>query len=265
MIFGQNPFIFDVVGIHFCEPYRIITRFFKGKSLFELIHNYSDDTKSALLNISSPRESKISLSGCQLTKIAYQIANGMMFLHSNGIVHCDLTSSNVLLDDFGAVKIANFGLSGLVCSFNNKIKNDILSFKRNSYRLIGKPGNPGYLAPEVLEKNKIGSKADVYSYGIILWEMLMKKIPFDGMSYQSIYDYTVRKNKRLPINVPASDELIKLINLCLSSNPHDRPDFIDIVNLFEGGKIAFELNSTSEQVRNDLKLGKKELSEDSYS
>lgn len=181
MIFGQNPFIFDVVGIHFCEPYRIITRFFKGKSLFELIHNYSDDTKSALLNISSPRESKISLSGCQLTKIAYQIANGMMFLHSNGIVHCDLTSSNVLLDDFGAVKIANFGLSGLVCSFNNKIKNDILSFKRNSYRLIGKPGNP------------------------------------------------------------------------------------DIVNLFEGGKIAFELNSTSEQVRNDLKLGKKELSEDSYS
>ena len=93
----------------------------------------------------------------------------------------------------------------------------------------------------------------------------MKKIPFDGMSYQSIYDYTVRKNKRLPINVPASDELIKLINLCLSSNPHDRPDFIDIVNLFEGGKIAFELNSTSEQVRNDLKLGKKELSEDSYS
>ena len=71
----------DDIGAHIKEPYRIITRFCQGKSLFDRIH----------------RAPKHTLSPAKLTSLAYQVASGMAFLYSNGIVHRDLKTMNILL------------------------------------------------------------------------------------------------------------------------------------------------------------------------
>lgn len=225
----KHPFILDFVGGSFNEPYRIMTRFCEGDSLFELLHKPLDRT----------------LSNLHLTKIAYQIAEGMNFLHSNGVAHFDLNSSNILIDDEGVVKIANLGLSGMIYSKNcGKDEIDLFLSQPISYQLIGNLGKPNYMAPEVLENKKITPKADIYSYGIILWELAMKQIPFNKMSFQEIFDHVVSKNRRLPIKFPISTELIKLINSCWSENPNDRPEFSEIVDLFLKGKVKFEGEST---------------------
>lgn len=235
----KHPSILEVVGASFCEPYRIMTPYFKGRSLFELINDQNNSTQIEF----------------QLNRIAYQIANGMMFLHSNGIAHFDLNSSNILIDDNGAVKIANLGVTGMIFPKNyNKNEADIFSSKQECYQLIGNLGKPNYMAPEVLKKKKISPKADVYSYGIILWEMATKQIPFNNMSYQNIYEHVVSKNRRLPITLPISNELIKLINLCWSENPNDRPEFSEIIDLFNKGKIKLESDTKQLLASNDFSL-----------
>ena len=204
----HHRYVLELVGTHVKEPYRIITRFCPGKSLFDRLHRGQ-----------SP------LSPQRLTMIAYQVAEGMRFLHSHCIVHRDLKTMNILLDENDAAKIADFGLAGVM-----RDKDEVL---------MGGVGTPHYTAPEVLERKRYGPKVDTYSYGVILWEMAVKQIPFREKTHQEIYDHVVTHGWRLPLNNSIPEPLKKLINRCWSQNPNDRPEFSEIVELFESGKIFF--------------------------
>jgi serine/threonine protein kinase len=105
-------------------------------------------------------------------KIAYQAAKGMHFLHSSGIVHRDLKSLNLLLDSKWNVKVSDFGLT--------RSKEHMA---RNNNRLA--EGSIHWMAPEVLnEAPEVDLMlADVYSFGIILWELLTREQPYHGMTY----------------------------------------------------------------------------------
>ena len=219
----KHPFVLELVGVHIKEPYRIITRFCSGKSLFDRLHkSYGEH-----------------LSSFQLTKIAYQVAEGMAFLHSKGIVHRDLKSMNILLDENNDAKIADFGLAGIL---------------QHNKELVGGVGTPNYSAPEILERKRYGPKIDVYSYGVILWEMAMQQIPFRDKTFNAIYDQVVNKNWRLAFTRPIPENLKSLITKCWSANPNDRPDFSEIVDLFQKGKINFESSSplSEEEKKNIL-------------
>lgn len=204
----HNRYVLELVGTHIRQPYRIITRFCPGKSLFERIHR-----------------PKTPLTPLHLTQIAYQMAVGIAYLHSQGIVHRDLKTLNIILDEDEAAVIADFGLCGFV---------------DNNEGLVGGVGTPHYTAPEVLAHKRYGLKVDVYSFGIILWEMATNQIPYRDKTQAEIYSHVVTHGWHLKIPSSVPDGLRRLILRCWSIDPNDRPDFEEIVDLFASGRVFFE-------------------------
>jgi serine/threonine protein kinase len=205
----KHPFVLELVGAHITEPYRIITRFCSGKSLFDRLHR--------------PRGLPL-LNATHLTRLAFQVAVGMAHLHSLGIVHRDLKTLNILLGEDGTGCVADFGLSGMM---------------RNNQELCGGVGTPHYTTPEVLAHTRYGPKVDTYSYGVVLWEMLMRKVPYGDMPQMAIYEHVVTRGWRLPIPNDTPQAMKKLITRCWAKNPTDRPEFVEIVSWFETGEIFF--------------------------
>ena len=107
-------------------------------------------------------------------KMLRHAAKGMYFLHSSGIAHRDLKSLNLLLDAKWNVKVSDFGLT----RFKEQIK-------RNQQEQLMQGGSIHWTAPEVLNESSYidHEAADVYSFGIILWEVLTRLDPFASMRY----------------------------------------------------------------------------------
>jgi serine/threonine protein kinase len=122
----------------------MVTEFVSNGCLFDILHR--SENKDQLPD------------DFQILQIAKQIALAMIYLHSRGILHCDLKSQNVLLTDDYQVKLCDFGLA----RYKER-------FMKDNH---GKIGTPHWMAPEILRGEKYEEPADVYSFGVILWEML---------------------------------------------------------------------------------------------
>ncbi|QTF49773.1 putative serine/threonine-protein kinase/receptor [Acanthamoeba polyphaga mimivirus] len=156
-------------------------------------------------------------------KMAYQASKGMHFLHSSGIVHRDLKSLNLLLDSKWNVKVSDFGLT--------KVKSE-LDKKKTNDNIIG---TIHWIAPEILNDSTEVDYilADVYSFGIILWELLTREQPYKGMTPAAIAVSVIRDGMRPPISDEAvtahSIEYIDLIKQCWHSDTIIRPTFLEIM------------------------------------
>lgn len=161
-----------------------------------------------------------SLDLYRVLEIALDISRGMEHLHSTGIIHGDLTSKNVLLksaDSSSAIsdltaKIADFGLSVKVGRSEDPVKNH-------------HAGTPFYVAPEVYNDGVLSKSADVFSFGVVLWELYHQRTSFESMR-KGRYKYHHRFPK-FPVQCPLPYALLCIV--CLSSNPENRPDFSFII------------------------------------
>lgn len=144
------------------------------------------------------------------------IAEGLQFLHTQQppVVHRDLSSNNVLLDRLWRPRIGDFGLSRWQ-------KNSCIS---NSSAGPGL-GTPNYMAPEVLSNGKITEKADVFSFGVLVWEVLTGREPWQDLNpFQVIYQVCFgNKQLELPGDCPAP--LAGLMHACWSKSPEARPQW----------------------------------------
>ena len=150
---------------------------------------------------------------------AADVAQGMKYLYAHGIEHRDLKSGNVLLTSGKArAKVADFGLSR--CEELNTMT-----------QTKAVQGTAAYMAPELLEDNVFDEKSDVYSYGILLWEIYDRGIPWRGLQPMQIMRKVVDKRERPPLPSSMPDDLRTLVGTCWSPGPDDRPDFQTIASV----------------------------------
>ncbi|XWS44484.1 hypothetical protein CRYUN_Cryun15aG0049000 [Craigia yunnanensis] len=158
-------------------------------------------------------------------KFALDIARGMNYLHEHkpeAIIHRDLEPSNILRDDSGHLKVADFGVSKLLKVANTVKENRPVTSQETSWR---------YVAPEVYRNEEYDTKVDVFSFALILQEMIEGFPPFHKKQ-----DYEVPKayvvNERPPFQAPSkcyTHGLKELIEECWSAEPVRRPPFKQII------------------------------------
>mmetsp|Transcript_19406 Transcript_19406/g.25125 ORF Transcript_19406/g.25125 Transcript_19406/m.25125 type:complete len:152 (+) Transcript_19406:95-550(+) len=144
----------------------------------------------------------------------------MAYLHGKNpvILHRDLKSANLLLDDSFTVKIADFGLSTAhTCKL-----------------LTQNCGTVQWMAPEVLTNSNYGSPADVYSYGVILWELVTQLCPFGNTRAPVEIALSIIQNKeRPPIPKWVNSRYRGLVEKCWCTNAYERYKFEEILTYLE--------------------------------
>ncbi|KAL1826273.1 hypothetical protein ACET3Z_004685 [Daucus carota] len=187
----------------------------KKPPVYCIITEYmSQGTLRMYLNKKEP----YSLSTETILRLALDISRGMEYLHAQGVIHRDLKSNNLLLNDEMRVKVADFGTSCL---------------ETQSQESKGNMGTYRWMAPEMIKEKPYTRKVDVYSFGIVLWELTTSLLPFQGMTPVQAAFAVAEKNERPPIPASCQPALAQLIKRCWAANPAKRPDFSYIVSALE--------------------------------
>ena len=196
------------------EPPLIATEFMRRGSLHNILRRNGGP-------LSPPRTHHVAVS----------VARGMQYLHSRAqpILHLDLKSPNILLDDKWRVKIADFGLARVR-------RNTLLSGRSNFH------GTPEWMAPEMLRAERYDEKADVYSFGVVLWELLSAQTPWNELHPMQVVAvvgtasggspyHRPRRRSRMRTSSPAS--IGDLFWECASKDQGARPTFDDALGRLE--------------------------------
>lgn len=154
------------------------------------------------------------------------IAVALSHLHENAFpgnvcLHRDLKPDNIGFTLDGTVKLIDFGLATII-EGKSVTSNEL-------YKMSGETGSLRYMAPEVAASKPYNHKVDVYSFGIMLWELLCMKRPYEGMTRESYYERVVYGGERPQIPKKWPIEISKVISECWSSDISTRPNFSDIV------------------------------------
>jgi len=169
---------------------------------------------------------KAKLSFKRKMLIAKQAALGMNWLHCSvpPFIHRDLKSANLLVDSNWTVKVADFGLSQV------KQTDDISTQKAPA----NYAGTPLWMAPEVLLRQPFDEKADVYSFGLLLWELFTEQKPFDSIkSFKQLIRVVCKEQRRPNIPQECPDKLRRVIQMCWQPLAKDRPSFGEILSLLD--------------------------------
>jgi serine/threonine protein kinase len=145
--------------------------------------------------------------------IALDIVNGLNYLHKKNILHCDLKSSNILLTSSYFAKICDFGTS------------------RNEGIKSNKLGSIRWLAPEVVKENELTKSSDIYSCGMVLWEIYSQEIPFKNENNDLIVLKWIADKKKEEIPSYCPKEIKDIIEICWLDNAKERPTASKIVKI----------------------------------
>lgn len=225
----DHPTILKFIGATDTFPYSIVTEWMDGGDLYKALKKHK-------------------LDGTQLTICALDIARGMNYLHQKMIVHRDLKSLNILLDKDGHSRICDLGFARVV---EETSKDNLKTFVGTYY----------WMAPELLDEDpSYTPKVDVYSYGIMLWEMLAQKVPYNGEDPTKVIAKVYKNNARpiFPSDVDKVPGMKKLIEECWERQPENRPSFKEIIGRFASGD-AFYQDADVDKV---LEYARKVLAED---
>jgi serine/threonine protein kinase len=153
------------------------------------------------------------------------IATGMAFLHSHSVAHRDLKSANVLYDKQLNIKLCDFAFS---------------KFKRKLSGLMdSQVGTPAWMAPEVLRGDEYTLKCDVYSAGVIMWELVHREEPLKGVNQYAVAIKVGMEGHRLPIDPSCSLIWRRLMEACWAE-PDDRPSFAEIEKILAEAKQSIK-------------------------
>ena len=193
--------IFDMdeaEGLHF-----IAMQYVEGKNVRQLVNGRPLELESAL-------------------RIAIQVTDALAVAHARGIIHRDVKSGNVMVTDSGQVKILDFGLAKLL----DESEASSSGIHQTELTEVGVPyGTATYAAPEQARGDKVDARADIFSTGVLLYEMLTGTWPFRGKStidvrHAVIYDQPKPLSEARPGPLPA--RLQQVLDKTLQKDPRDR-------------------------------------------
>jgi serine/threonine-protein kinase len=146
-------------------------------------------------------------------RIAIEVLKALDYIHSNGVVHRDLKPENIIVDDNDHIKLIDFGIAG-----------DTASRRLTYANFTAMLGTPDYIAPEQVKGKRGDGRTDLYSMGVILYEMLTGKLPFSGPSPMAAMNDRLL-NHPLPPSVAdpsISPELQEILYRALERDPKNR-------------------------------------------
>lgn len=183
----------------------ILTEFIPRGSLYRLLHRSGSqiDEKKRM-------------------KMALDVARGMNYLHTSHptVVHRDLKSPNLLVDKNWVVKVCDFGLSRL--KYHTYLSSNSTA------------GTPEWMAPEVLRNEPSNEKCDVYSFGVILWELATLCVPWTGLNPMQVVGAVGFQNRRLVIPEDIDATVAQIIRDCWENDPRLRPSFSQLISRLKG-------------------------------
>ncbi|MFN2498916.1 MAG: protein kinase [Pyrinomonadaceae bacterium] len=194
----------EVDGVHF-----IAMQYVEGRNVRQLVGGHPLELKSALL-------------------IGIQVTDALAAAHARGIIHRDIKSGNVMVTPSGQVKILDFGLAKLLDDSDVTSKT---ALHRTDLTEIGVPyGTATYAAPEQARGDKVDKRADIFSTGVLLYEMLTGTWPFRGKTTIDVR-HAVLHDVPQPVGAlrdePLPLRLQQILDRCLAKEPRDRYQKID--------------------------------------
>lgn len=154
--------------------------------------------------------------------IALQICRGLAYAHAQGVVHRDIKPENIRVLSAGRLKILDFGIA--------RVESETRTMTHSSI------GTPRYMSPEQVRGKEIDHRTDIFSFGVLLYELLSGVNPFDG-SHVTAVIYKILHEKPEPVKVDdevLSDDLQQIVAGCLEKDADDRyPDFSAVIRDLE--------------------------------
>uniref|UniRef100_H2SDA2 Mitogen-activated protein kinase kinase kinase 20 n=1 Tax=Takifugu rubripes TaxID=31033 RepID=H2SDA2_TAKRU len=184
--------------------YGIVTEYASGGSLYEYL--------------SSEQSEEMDME--QIMTWAIQIAKGMHYLHAEApvkVIHRDLKSRNVVMTADKVLKICDFGASKFL--------------SHTTHMTV--VGTFPWMAPEVIQSLPVSETCDTYSYGVVLWEMLTREVPFKGFEGLQVAWLVVEKQERLTVPTSCPASFAELMKKCWQADPKERPQFKQVLVTLE--------------------------------
>uniref|UniRef100_UPI0037E87A8F mitogen-activated protein kinase kinase kinase 20-like n=1 Tax=Semicossyphus pulcher TaxID=241346 RepID=UPI0037E87A8F len=184
--------------------YGIVTEYASAGSLYEYL--------------SSEQSEEMDME--QIMAWAIQIAKGMHYLHAEApvkVIHRDLKSRNVVMTADKVLKICDFGASKFL--------------SHTTHMTV--VGTFPWMAPEVIQSLPVSETCDTYSYGVVLWEMLTREVPFKGFEGLQVAWLVVEKQERLTIPTSCPASFAELMRKCWQADPKERPHFKQVLVTLE--------------------------------
>ncbi|MDO4593938.1 MAG: Stk1 family PASTA domain-containing Ser/Thr kinase, partial [Tissierellia bacterium] len=192
--------------INIVNVFDIGEDFIDGKKIYYIVMEYIEgETLKDFID-----KNKV-LSNEDIEDFSIQIAQALKCAHSSNIIHRDIKPQNILIDKFSLLKVTDFGIARVSSNATITYTNSIL-------------GTVHYISPEQAKGKFVDEKSDLYSLGVVMYEMATGKVPFDsdnsvGIAIMHIQDEPVEPKE---INPRLSDKLNNIIMKLLSKNPADR-------------------------------------------
>jgi predicted Ser/Thr protein kinase len=209
----------DVVRFYgYCESpkYCLVMEYLPKGSLHDILHN--ETTK---------------LDWTLRLRMVFEMARGLAFLHAENIIHRDIKSHNILVDEQNHVKLADFGLATVK-----------MQTRTQTQTKSGKGGGGGtlaWMAPELFKPKATHSKkSDVYSLGMTFWEIAARKDPYEDIAAAALIPFNVEKGEREEIPADCPPKLGSLITFCWHKEIEKRPSASEIVEYLESDRQTYQ-------------------------
>ncbi len=206
----RAPNIVQFYGYTLSPRYCLVMEYMPKGSLFNVLHSNQE------------------LTWTNRVRIAVDIAKGLAFLHQEGILHRDIKSLNVLLNNHLEAKLTDFGLS--------KVKNE-----SQSTSIQSSAGTYAWMAPELATSDDgCTRQSDIYSLGITFWELTSRDFPFKKVAKSSLIPIRASQGVRdeIPLDCPA--KLASLIRACWETEPQKRPNADEVASFLYSDKDDFK-------------------------